>query len=138
MSAIQRQITSTTKAICLAKDEAVATGAECALFQKEIESKASIIEGHRLKLRRHKQARMSLESLSIKYRERMAKHGTRTQEVEQKSAVQQELEAATDKVIKLREKSEPCLNLVCSCDHLPLFPSMCRTCVPQWRRGGHL
>ena len=106
MTTIQRQITSATKAICLAKDETGAVGAECSRLQKEIELKTSTIEGHRLGLRRAKQELLSLESLSAKYGEKLAKHSTKVQETEQKNAVRQELEATMGKLRKLREKNK--------------------------------
>lgn len=104
LAAVQRQIASTAKAICLAKDEAETLGAECSQLMREIEQKTSIIEGQRLNLRRVQQEQQSLESIRGKYKEKIVKYSTKIQEVEHKSAVQQELEAAMDKLRKLREK----------------------------------
>lgn len=71
---------------------------------REIEQKTSIIEGQRLNLRRVQQEQQSLESIRGKYKEKIVKYSTKIKEVEHKSAMQQELEAAMDKLRKLREK----------------------------------
>ena len=138
MTTIQRQITSATKAICLAKDETGAVGAECSRLQKEIELKTSIIERHRLNLRRAKQEQLSLESLSAKYGEKMAKHSTKIQETEQRNAVQQELETTMEKLRKLREKIKSLQNNTSLGFSITFFLSRYRTGVPQWRRGSNL
>ena len=138
MTTIKRQITSATKAICLAKDETGAVGAECSRLQKEIELKTSIIERHRLNLRRAKQEQLSLESLSAKYGEKMAKHSTKIQETEQRNAVQQEFETTMEKLRKLREKIKSLQNNTSLGFSITFFLPRYRTGVPQWRRGSNL
>ena len=83
----------------------MAAEADCTALQNELDMKTSVIEEHRLKLQRSHRAQLALEGLSVKYRENMTTHRTRTQDVEQKGSVQQELEAISTKLRELREKS---------------------------------
>lgn len=106
LCSIEQHICAVAKGICLAEDKAAQTTQEKENLEKEINTLVSETQELRLELKWTRELVEKERKVQQQYEEKMARHRALTEEVEQASPVQQELEALRKKIGSLKERSE--------------------------------
>lgn len=106
LCSIEQQICAAVKGICLAEDKAAQTTQEKENLEKEINALVSETQEVRLELKWTRELIEKERKVQQQYEEKIARHRALTEEVEQASPVQQELEGLRKKIGSLKERSE--------------------------------
>ena len=106
LCSIEQHICAAATGICLAEDKAAQTTQEKENLEKEINALVSETQELRLELKWTRELVEKERKVEQQYEEKMARHRALTEEVEQASPVQQELEALKKKIGSLKERSE--------------------------------
>ena len=106
LCSIEQHICGAAKGICLAEDKAAQTTQEKENLEKEINALVSETQELRLELKWTREVIEKERMVQQQYEEKMARHRALTEEVEQASPVQQELEGLRKKIGSLKERSE--------------------------------
>ena len=103
---VGRQICAVAKGICLAEDEAAQITQEKENLEKEINSLVPETHELQLELKHTREMAEKERRVQLQYKEKMARYRARTEEVEQASPVQQELEELRKKINSMKERSK--------------------------------
>ena len=106
LCSVERHICAVAKGICLAEDEAARITLEKGNLEKEINSLVPETHELRLELKRTREMAERERRVQLQYKEKMARHRAMTEEVEQASPVQQELEELRRKINSMKERSK--------------------------------